>query len=127
MSAFCGSSDQKASKTLRVATVAASGSVPPVMRLRQCHDVGNDSGLLAGEHVARAAEAGENFVEDQQKLMFVGECSQPLEHGDIVKFHAAGTLHQRLDNDAGKFIRIPSENTIERSMTSSCRRRATGC
>ena len=68
-----GSSDQNASNTLRRATVAASGSVPPVSALRQRDDVGHDAGLLAGEHRAGAAEAGEDLVEDQQQIVAVGE------------------------------------------------------
>ena len=62
-----GSSDQKASNTLRAATVAASGRVPPVSALDRVTMSGIDAGLLAGEQRAGAAEAGEDLVEDQQQ------------------------------------------------------------
>ena len=43
ISACMGSSDQNASKTFRLATVAASGSVAAGQRLRQRDDVGHDT------------------------------------------------------------------------------------
>ena len=64
----------------RCATVAASGSVPPVSALRQGDDVGHHLGRLAGEHRAGAAEAGEDLVEDQQQLVAVGGRAQAAQH-----------------------------------------------
>ena len=83
-------------------------------RLRQRDDVGRDAGRLAGEHRAGAAEAGEHLVEDQQHVVFVGERAQALEHGCVVEFHAAGALHQRLDDNAGDGVGALGEQLVER-------------
>ncbi len=109
-----GSSDQKASNTLRVAIVAASGSVPPVKRLADGDDVGNDAGLLAGEHGSGASEAGEDLVEDQQQIVAVGEFAQAAQHGRVVEQHAARALHQRLDDDAGDLAGMALEHLRQR-------------
>ncbi len=56
---------------MRRATVAASGSVPPVSAFDSVMMSGVDARCLAGEHAAGAAEAGEDFVEDQQQIVAV--------------------------------------------------------
>ena len=80
ISAFFGSSDQKASNTLRVRDGRGERQRAAGQRLRQRDDVGRDARRLAGEHRAGAAEAGEDLVEDQQQLVFVGERAQAAQH-----------------------------------------------
>ena len=64
-------------------------------------------GLLAGEHRAGAAEAGENLIEDQQRAAAIRHRAQALQRGGIVEAHAARALHQRLDDHAGKAMGMP--------------------
>ena len=89
--------------------VAASGSVPPVSAFDKRDDVRHHAGGLAGEQAAGAAEAGEDFVEDQQQLVAVGRLAQPVQHRGVVEAHAAGALHQRLDDDAGELVGVAFE------------------
>ena len=57
ISALVGSSDQNASKTFLRATVAASGSVPPVSAFDSVMMSGTTPALLEGEHRAGAQES----------------------------------------------------------------------
>ncbi len=116
-----GSSDQKASKICGVATVAASGSVPPVSAFDRVTMSGVTPGRLAGEHRAGAAEAGEDFVEDQQHAVPVGERAQPPQHLGLMEAHAARALHQRLDDDGGDRVGIlaPASRSSSASEASS--------
>ena len=63
--------------------------------------------VLAGEHRAGAPETGENLIEDQQRLVAVGEAAQPPQYGGVVKPHAARTLHQRFNYNAGDLAGMP--------------------
>ena len=76
-------------------------------RLGQGDDVGTRAGLFIGEHRASAAEAGEYLVVDQQQAVAVGQPAQAAQHLGIVHQHAAGALHQRLDQDPGQ-LRAPA-------------------
>ena len=82
-------------------------------RLGQRDDVRNDARVLEGEHRAGAAEAGKDLVEDQQQLVAVGGGAQRAQHFRVVKAHAAGALHQRLDDDGGKLVGVPFERCLE--------------
>ena len=101
ISACGGSSDQKASNTLAARHRRGKRQGAAGQRLRQRHDVGRNAGRLAGEQVAGAAEAGEDLVEDQQQVVAIGRRAQAPQHRRLVEQHAAGALHQRLDDDAG--------------------------
>ena len=94
--------------------MAASPSVPPVSAFDSVMMSGVDARRFAGEHRAGAAEAGEDLVEDQQQVVFVGQRAQALEHRRVVEFHAAGALHQRLDDDAGDAVGARGEKFVER-------------
>ncbi|CFM10567.1 Uncharacterised protein [Bordetella pertussis] len=74
---------------------------PAGQRLGQGDDVGPHPGLLEGEHRARASETGEDLVENQQDAVSVGQFAQPREHLRVMQQHAAGALHQGLDQHAG--------------------------
>ena len=54
--------------------------MPPVKALDSVTMSGTDAGVLEGEHCAGAAEAGEDLIEDQQKLVSVGQYAQMLQH-----------------------------------------------
>ena len=107
-----GSSPRKASNTLPLATVAASGMVPPV----SAFDSRMMSGAISphGEHRAGATEAGEDFVEDQHQAIAVGRRAQAAQHIGIVEQHAAGALHQRLDNDARDLTGVAFQQLLRR-------------
>ena len=69
-------------------------------RLRQRHDVGRDAGMLIGEHIAGAADAGLDLVEDQQQPVVVAQLAQRAQEGMRHDPHAA-LAHDRLDHDGG--------------------------
>ena len=117
ISACVGSSDQKASNTASAAMVAASAMVPPVSALDSADDVRDDARRLAGEQRPGAAEAGEHLVEDQQQAMPVGERAQLPQHIRRMKDHAAGALHQRLDDDRRELVaRVRASSRVERRL-----------
>ena len=71
-------------------------------RLGQRHDVGFDAGVLIGEQIAGAADAGLHFVENQQQAVIVAKLAQRAQ--EIVRHDAHATLaHHRLDDDCSGF------------------------
>ena len=69
-------------------------------RLGQRHDVGRDAGVLIGEHVAGAADAGLYFVENQQQAVVVAQLAQRAQ--ECMRHHPhAAFAHDRLDHDGG--------------------------
>ena len=68
---------------------------------------------LAREHRPGAAEAGEDLVEDEQHLVTVGEAPQPAQRVGIVEPHAAGALHQRLDDDPRDLVAMARDEPLE--------------
>ena len=55
---------------------------------------------LGGERVAETAEAGDDFVEDQQDAVLLGDLAQPLEIALRRRQHAGRSGH-RLDDHGG--------------------------
>jgi hypothetical protein len=82
--------------------VAASGSVPPV----SAFDNVMMSGSFAGEQAPGPAEAGEDFIEDEEQLVAIRQLSQPAQHLRVVEAHAACALHQWFDDDARKLLGV---------------------
>ena len=113
ISACVGSSDQNASNTFLSAIVAASGSVPPVSALDSVMMSGTTPAAWNANSDAGAAEAGKDLVEDQEQFVAIGGGAQRAQHLRIVKPHAAGALHQRLDDDGGKLVGVPLERGLE--------------
>ena len=107
------------------ATVAASGSVPPVNAFDSVTISGTISAASHANRVSGAAEAGEDFIKNQQKFITVRSLAQPTQHGGVVKAHAAGTLHQRLDDDPGELVRVTLERARPAVLSSSCGRSMT--
>ncbi|MDT4818114.1 hypothetical protein FQZ97_512030 [compost metagenome] len=66
--------------------------------LGQHHHVGNDAGVLEGEHLAGAGEAALDLVDDQGDAQARGEFAQATEPGVLGRDHTALALH-RLDYD----------------------------
>ncbi len=93
-------------KIWSVATVAAKRDGAAGEGFAEADDVGSYAGLFAGEHRAGAAEAGEDFVEDQQDVVALAEFFNFRENIGRVEFHAAGALDERLDDDRRRFLAI---------------------
>src|SRR5262245_23444068 len=55
----------------------------------QRYDVGRDAGLLVGEQVAGAADAGLHLVEDQEQAVLVADLPQGFQERDRRQAHAA--------------------------------------
>ena len=83
-------------------------------RLGQRHDVGRDAGVLIGEQVAGAADAGLDLVEDQQQPVVVAQLAQGAQ--ERVRHHPHAALaHDRLDQDGGGLpARSPSWSLRDR-------------
>ena len=113
ISAASASSDRNASKTGRRATVAASGSTPPVNAFDSVMMSGTIAGGLTCEQRAGAAEAGEDLVGDQQQTMAIGGRAQAAQGRGVVEDHAARPLHQRLDDDRGDVRCLAREQHVE--------------
>jgi hypothetical protein len=81
--------------------------------LAERHNVGRDIRCFASKHGAGAPEAGEDFVEDQQQLVFVGGGAQAAKRLLVMENHAARALHQRLHHDAREFAGMAFEEGVE--------------
>ncbi len=74
---------------------------------------GATSPATTGEHRAGAPETGEDFIEDQQQIVFVGGRAQTAQCHLVMKDHPAGALHQWLYQNAGQFFRMAFEERVE--------------
>ena len=61
--------------------------------------------MFAGEQGAGAAEAGGDFIEDQQHPMLIAHPAQAAEILGMVEPHPAGPLDDRLDDHRGQVLR----------------------
>ena len=77
---------------------------PAPQTLGERHDVGDDSEMLRGEHLARAPDPRLHFVEDEQDTVLVAERPEPGE--ESVRRHEVSALAlDRLDQDPGDLRR----------------------
>mgnify|MGYP000052675404 CR=1 FL=1 len=76
--------------------------------------------MLASEQFAGAPEPHRDFVGDEVDVVTVAEFAQQHEELGIVHAHAAGALHERLDDDRGDFIMAIGEECCDLGDTSSC-------
>ena len=67
--------------------------------LGEAHEVGRDALLLAGEHRARAAEAGRDLVADEEDAELVAQLADGAQVAVGVDVDAGRALHERLDDD----------------------------
>ena len=81
-----------------LATVAASGSVPPVNAFDNVIEVRRDPRLLAREQRAGPAEARRDLVENQQQVVAPRGRGDARQRLGRMEPHAAGRLHERLDD-----------------------------
>ena len=59
---------------------------------------GRDVCVVGREQRAGAPEPGRDLVEDQQQLVSVAELAQQRHDRRVVEVHAAGALHDRLED-----------------------------
>ena len=64
------------------------------------HQIGRDAEIIGGERRAEPAEAGDDFVEDQEDAVLVAQLAQPLQIALRRRQHA-GRAGDRLDDDGG--------------------------
>ena len=67
--------------------------------------IGNNFLTLAGEHGARPAECGHDFIEDQQRSGPIAVRAEFPEHSRGPWLHAGHSLDDRLNDDGGQFLR----------------------
>ena len=78
------------------------------------HQVRRDSLMLAGEHLAGAAESGGHFIGNQEHVVLGAELTNPLQIAGRGGQHACCGLHERLDDEAGQFAVTIFENLFDR-------------
>ena len=79
---------------------------------RQTHDVGSDSGMIAGKHLSRPAESGRNLVGNQQNVKTVAQRAQFLQIQRRINPHTGAALQQRFDNHGARLFRIPFKTPL---------------
>ena len=70
--------------------------------------------MLAGEHLAGAAESGGHFIGNQEHVVLGAELTNPLQIAGRGGQHACCGLHERLDDEAGQFTVPLFENLFNR-------------
>ena len=83
--------------------------VPGGQRLRQRHDVGLQIKGLRAEHVARAAEAGDHFVDDEEDFVFLQERLDAIEVGGR-RHDDPARSHHRLGEERSDRIGALAQN-----------------
>ena len=71
-------------------------------------------GVVGGEQLAGAAEAGGDLVEDQQHVVAVADVAQVGQVPRVVEPHAARALHHGLDDHGGQFVGVLGQLLLER-------------
>ena len=89
-----------------VAQGRRQGHVAAGERLAQAENVRADIGVVHGEQFAGAAEAGGDFVENQQYAVLVAKTACAAQVLRVVKAHAAGALHDRFQNHCRHFVAV---------------------
>lgn len=77
------------------------GEVAASEAFGEAEEVGGDAFLLAGEHSAGAAEAGHDFVEDEEDVVLMAPVVEAFEHALGPEAHAGSALDEGLDDDGG--------------------------
>ena len=67
------------------------------------HQVRRDPLMLAGEHLAGAAESGGHFIGNEEDIVLGAELTNSLQIARRGGQHACCGLHERLDDEAGQF------------------------
>ena len=81
-------------------------------RLAEHQNVRQDQ--VGHKAVARPAKAGGDLVENQQHAVLVAQLTGTLQKRNVVHFHAAGALQQRLDDEAVQLVVIEGKGLFER-------------
>ena len=68
--------------------------------------------MLAGEHLAGAAEADGNFVGDKQRVVAARQLGQASQIAWRMHDHAGGGLHERFDHDCGDSLVLVSARRL---------------
>lgn len=77
------------------------GEVAASEAFGEAEEVWGDAFLLAGEHGAGAAEAGHDFVKDEEDVVLMAPVVELFEHALGPEAHAGGALDEGLDDDGG--------------------------
>ncbi len=75
---------------------------------------GSTPGVLPGEETAGTPESGGYLVENQQYAVAVAQIAQAPQILGTVEPHAAGTLHDGLEDKCGKLARVLGKQPLDR-------------
>ncbi len=81
--------------------------------LGQAEEIRRDGGLLAGEQGARAAEANGDLICDQVRTVRVADLAGAAQVGRMEHAHAAGALHQRLEDQGADLALVCREHGFQ--------------
>ena len=70
-------------------------------------------GVVGGEQLAGAAEAGGDLVEDQQHVVAGADLPQVGQVPRVVEAHTARALHDRLDDHRGELVGVLGQLLLE--------------
>ena len=93
------------------------GQVSARDALAQAEYVRRDAFFLAGEHGAGAAEAGGDFIGDEQDVVRSAEVGNPLQIAFRMNQHPARALDERFNNEGGNAVRLSSQDIFDRTQT----------
>ena len=91
---------------------------------REAKKIRGDVRLLAGEQRPGAPEANRDLIGDQVHAMAVAGRARPAQVIGVIHAHAAGALHQRLEDQRRDLLGLRGERRLERV---GCARRRGGC
>ena len=81
---------------------------------RQAQQIRLDACLLAGEQRAGAAEAHRDFIGDQEHAVQIAQFAHAAQVSRMMHAHAAGALHQRLDDHRADFAGMRVQQGLQR-------------
>src|SRR6185437_6015075 len=87
-----------------IADEQAAHGKPAAESLAHAHDVRDDPFVLDAPHLARAAEARDHLVGNEQRIQLVSELAQRLQESNG-RYDVAGCPLDRLDDDGGNVAR----------------------
>ena len=105
---------QKAIENLLVGQHRAQRQKTAGEAFGQAQQIRQDASLLAGEQRDGAAEAHRDFIGDQKHAVQVTQVTHALQVAWVVHPHAAGALHQRLDDHRAYFAGVRFQHLRKR-------------
>lgn len=93
------------------------GQVAAGQSFRRAEDIRADAGVFDGEHLACPAEAGSDFIVDEQDAILVTEMAQAAQVFRRVDAHTRCALQDRFDDESSRFLSISGKGLFSADET----------